>query len=94
MDETNMEDPMYVRNPANSMVNGNLFVNWQGELGDIADKPAQYSDFSGNAVYTLDMLDKLFVDPDNGDYRLREDSIVYDLIPDFEDIPIEKIGRE
>ena len=94
MDETNMEDPMYVRNPANSMVNGNLFVNWQGELGDIADKPAQYSDFSGNAVYTLDMLDKLFVDPDNGDYRLREDAIVYDLIPDFEDIPIGKIGRE
>ena len=94
VDETNMDDPMYVRNPANSKVKGNLFVNWQGELGDIADKPAQYSDFSGNAVYTLDMLDKLFVDPDNGDYRLREDSIVYDLIPDFEDIPIEKIGRE
>ena len=94
MDETNMEDPMYVLNPANSMVNGNLFVNWQGQLGSIAEKPAQYSDFSGNAIYELDMLKKLFVDPDNGDYRLKENAIVYELIPDFEDIPIEKIGRE
>ena len=94
MDETNMEDPMYVRNPANSKVNGNLFVNWQGQLGNIAEKPAQYSDFSGNAIYELDMLKKLFVDPDNGDYRLKENAIVYELIPDFEDIPIEKIGRE
>ena len=93
-EEADSDDPMYAKNPANSTVNGNLFVNWQGELGNIAEKPAQYSDFSGNAVYTLDMLEKLFVDPTNGDYRLREDSVVYELIPDFEELPIDKMGRE
>lgn len=94
MDENNKDDPMYAANPANSRINGNLFVNWQKELGDIADKPERYCDLSGNAIYPLDMLDKLFVDPDNGDYRLREDSALYQLIPDFEELPIEKMGRE
>ena len=27
-------------------------------------------------------------------YRLPEDSIVYELIPDFQQLPIEKMGRE
>lgn len=94
VDETNKSDPMYVRNPANSKVSGNLLVNWKGELGNIADKPSQYSDFSGNAIYTLDLLEQIFVDPENGDYRLKENSIVYELIPDFEDLPIGKMGRE
>ena len=94
MDETNKSDPMYVRNPANSKVNGNLLVNWKGELGNIADKPSKYSDFSGNAIYTLDLLKQIFIDPENGDYRLKENSIVYELIPNFEDLPISKMGRE
>ena len=93
-DGNNMDDPMYVRNPANSQVNGNLFINAKGELGSIADKPAKYSDFSGNAVYELDMLKKIFVDPENGDYRLKKDSAVYQLIPEFEDLPIAQMGRE
>ena len=94
MDDTNMDDPMYVRNPANSQVNGNLFVNAKGEMGSIAEKPARYSDFSGNAVYKPDMLKKIFVDPEAGDYRIKEDSIVYELIPEFEQLPIDKMGRE
>jgi len=49
---------------------------------------------SGNAAYTRDMLEAIFVDPDHGDYRLKENSIVYELIPDFEQLPIEKMGRE
>ena len=93
-DGNNMDDPMYVRNPANSRVNGNLLVNAKGELGSIAEKPAKYSDFSGNAVYELDMLKKIFVDPEKGDYRIREGSVVYELIPEFEQLPIEKMGRE
>ena len=93
-DESIMDDPNYVRNPANSKVNGNLFINWKGEIGNIAEKPANYSDFTGNAAYTLDRLDDIFVDPGKGDYRLKEDSIVYDVIPDFEALPIDKMGRE
>ena len=94
LDDTRMDDPNYVRNPAGSTVNGNLVVNWNGEFGNIADKPAQYSEFKDNAAYTLDMMDEIFVDPDNGDYRIKEDSIIYELIPDFEELPIDKMGRE
>ena len=93
-DETRTDDPNFVGNAANNKVNGNLLVNIKEELGTIDSNPAQYSDFSGNAIYGMDMLKLLFVDPDNGDYRLKEDSPVYEIIPDFEEIPYDKIGRE
>jgi len=35
-----------------------------------------------------------FVDAAKGDFRLRDDSIVYKKIPGFEKIPFEKIGLE
>ena len=44
--------------------------------------------------YTMDALKDIFVDPEKGDYRLKEDSVIYDLIPDFEQLPLEKMGRE
>ena len=69
-------------------------MNLAGDLGKIEPSMAKFSDFSGNAVYTLDMLESIFVDPDKGDYRLREDSVIYDILPDFEELPLEKIGRE
>ncbi len=93
-DESNTADPNFMGNGANNKVNGNICVNRTGEQGTVDSNLAQYSDFSGNAVYTMDMLEEIFVDPENGNYHLREDSIIYELIPDFEDLPIEKMGRE
>lgn len=93
-DETNTDDPNFVGNPANTHVNGNICVNRAGIIGTIEGKQNEYADFSGNAVYTMDMLDEIFVDPENGNYHVKEDSIIYELIPDFEDLPIEKMGRE
>ena len=93
-DESKLEDPYFVANPSNNKVNGNILVNLAGDLGKIEPSQAKFSDFSGNAVYTLDMLEAIFVAPDKGDYRLREDTVIYDVLPDFEEIPIEKIGRE
>ena len=93
-DESRSDDPYYIVNPARNKVNGNICVNKTGSIGNIDDNIAKYSDFSGNAAYTMDMLEAIFVDPANGDYRLREDSVVYEIIPDFEQLPIEKMGRE
>ena len=53
----------------------------------------KFSDFSGNACYRLKDMEKLFVDYKNGDYTLREDAPVFDIIPGFEQIPINEIGR-
>ena len=88
------EDVLFIGNTANSKVTGNVFVNYENSIGEITSYPAKYSDISNNAVYSLDMLEAIFVDPANGDYRLKADSIVYELIPDFEQLPIEKMGRE
>lgn len=93
-DDSKQDDPLYVFNQANTKVNGNIFINWQENIGSIAEKAAQFSDFSGNAIYGLDMVKELFVDPANGNYQLKEDAAVYDILPEFEAIPIDKIGRE
>lgn len=93
-DESRADDPNFIANAANNKINGNLLVNLKGELGEMDTVAVSLSDVSGNAAYTRDMLEAIFVDPDHGDYRLKENSIVYELIPDFEQLPIEKMGRE
>ena len=93
-DESKLDDPYFVANAANNRVTGNIMVNRAGSIGTIDEKLQALSNISGNAVYTMNMMKEIFVDPENGDYRLKEDSIIYDLIPDFEQLPIEKMGRE
>lgn len=93
-DETKQDDPYFVANAANNRVTGNILVNLKGELGEINGKLRQLSDVSGNAVYTMDALKDIFVAPEKGDYRLKEDSVIYTVIPDFEQLPLEKMGRE
>lgn len=93
-DESRADDPNFIANAANNKINGNLLINQKGELGEMEAFAASLSDISGNAVYTMDMLEAIFVDPDHGDYRLKKDSVAYGLIPDFEQLPIDKMGRE
>ena len=93
-DTEKADDPLFWGNCAGSEVNGNIVVSQTGELGEIASNPSQYSDISGNAVYGMDMLEQIFTDPDNGDYSIKEGSPIYEIIPDFEEIPYDKIGRE
>ena len=93
MDTDRSDDPMFAPNAANGSVTGNLFVNMRNSIGDISDNPAKFSDISGNAVYRLRALKKLFVDPENGDYTLRDDSPVFEKIPGFENLPISEMGR-
>ena len=93
LDPARSDDPMFAANAANCKVTGNLFVNERGSIGTIEENPARFSDVSGNAVYRMNAMKKLFADPANGDYRLREDAPVYKLIPDFQPLPLAEIGR-
>ncbi len=63
------------------------------DLGDIERSVKRYSDFSGNAIYRISAVKRIFVDFENGDYRLRDDSPVLDDIAGFEDLPFDEIGR-
>ena len=87
------EDPGYVSNPAYSKVTGNMIVNGPGKIGSIFERVYRFSDVSGNAVYKMNTLKQLFVDPKHGDYTLRADAPVFDEIPGFQQIPINEIGR-
>ena len=93
LDYADTENPDFIPNPANSHVNGNLIVQYAGSLGEIAESVERFSDLTGNAVYKMNAMKKLFVDPANGDYTLRDDAPVFDEIPGFEPIPIGELGR-
>lgn len=93
LDYTDTENPDFVPNPANSRVTGNLIVQYAGSPGRFDDSVLVFSDISGNAVYQMNAMKKLFTDPENGDYTLRGDAPVFDEIPEFEQIPISEIGR-
>ena len=93
-DTSKSDDPYFIANPARNNVNGNICINNDGNIGVIDEQIANYSNWDGNAVYKMDMLEQIFVDPDNGDYSIKEDAPIYDIIPDFEEIPYDKIGRE
>ena len=79
LDYSDTESRDFIPNPAGSKVSGNLIVRFggaKGGIGYIAESVSDYSDCSGNAVYNLGALKKLFKDPANGDYTLREDAPV------------------
>ena len=93
LDYSDTANPNFIPNPANSKVNGNLIVQYAGSFGYADESVYRFSDLTGNAIYKLNALKKLFVDPENGDYRLRDDAPVFDEIPGFEQIPLSEIGR-
>ncbi len=87
------EDPGYLTNPAYSRVTRNLIINQDGNIGRIDERVRRFSDVSGNAVYKMDMMKKVFVDPDNGNYTLRKDAPLFKDCPGFEPLPLDRIGR-
>lgn len=93
-DFNNTDSPDFVPNPANSTVTGNVIVNRRADLGEIADSAYRFSTINKNAIYKLGKLDRLFTDPESGDYTLREGSPVLSLLPDFEKLPVANMGIE
>lgn len=87
------DNPDFAPNPSYSTVSGNLIINARKNIGSISDAANKYSDISGNAVLRLTKLNAVFNSPETGDYTLKENSEVYKLIPDFENLPIDEMGR-
>ena len=88
------DSPDFVPNPAYSKVTGNVVVSIGGKLGDISELAEKYSDVSGNAVFKPKQMAEIFADPANGDYSLKDGSLVFDRIPGFELLPLDEIGRK
>lgn len=80
-------------NPSYSVVTHNLLISGRGTVGNIAPTVYKYSTVEDNAVFRLSAIKKLFVDPENGDYTLREDA--KDLIGFEIDVPaMNEFGRK
>lgn len=92
LDYSNTDDSRFIGNPADSKINKNLIVQYTGNFGFIEDSVYKYSDISNNPVYKFFDTDELFVDGENGDYSLRDDSPVFKKIPDFQSLPFDEIG--
>jgi hypothetical protein len=62
-------------------------------LGEIYTSVYKFSDISQNKLYSLDKMNEIFVDAENGNYNIRDIEKIRERIPDFQSIPLEKIGR-
>ena len=93
LDYTDTENPDFIANPTDSKVSGNLVVHYKGDIGEIEEAVYKYSDVSGNAVYSFGDMNELFVDAESGNYEIRDIEEIRKTMPDFESIPLGKIGK-
>lgn len=87
------DSPEFIPNPA-SVVKGNLIVNKTGEIGDVCSDAYLFSDISDNKICTLDKYEELFTDSENGDYSIKDIEDLRKSLPDFEELPLDEIGRK
>ena len=93
IDYADTENPDFIPNPADSKINSNLVIHYKGDIGEFEESVCKYSDISGNEFYRFGDMDKLFVDAQAGNYEIKDIEEIRKAVPDFEDIPLEKIGR-
>ena len=94
-DVSKSETRDFIANPANSIVSGNLIFDKRASLGRFEESVEQFSDISGNAVYSVAKADNIFYDMDNGNYTIKDIEKLREIIPDFEELNLgdEGIGR-
>ncbi len=91
-DISESDSAAYIPNPA-SMVKGNLIFNKYKEIGDIYESAYRFSDISDNEVYSLNKSKEIFADIDSGNYNIKDIGNLRKSIPEFKNIPLDKIGR-
>ena len=91
-DVNDSDSPEYIPNPATT-VSGNLIINKSAQIGDIKSGAYKFGDVSNNIIYPINKIDEIFIDVNSGDYRLADIESIRKIIPDFTDIPLDKVGR-
>lgn len=93
-DWTDIDNPLLFANPANSVVRDNLIFDLRKSIGEISELVLKFSIVSDNPVFGMTELGKIFANPVQGDYNIKEDCELFDLLPDFEKLPSETMGRQ
>lgn len=91
-DVSKSDSAEYIPNPA-CTVKGNLIFNRSSEIGVVYDSAYRFSDISVNGMYSLNKTEEIFVDMNSGNYNIKDVEKLRKSIPDFENIPLDKIGR-
>lgn len=91
-DISKSDSPDYIPNPASTFKN-NIIINKDLAYGEVYSSVWDFSDISENAIYNVGKCDKIFVDIDNGDYNIKDIDEIRKDAPDFEEIPLDMIGR-
>ncbi len=93
LDYSDTENPKFIPNPADSNVNGNIIVHYKDDICEIEESVYKLSNISNNEFYSIGNMDKLFVDINSGNYNIKDLENLKKSIPEFENIPLDKIGR-
>ena len=88
-DFSDPDDPDFPVNPANSEVVGNIIIDENEKMGVIRPDVARYSVVSGNAVFRSGEAAGFLP----GSFLLAPDAPARKAIPDFEDLPLSRMGR-
>ena len=91
------DDPAFFPNPTGHLVENNVVIMNYG-TGNIRKNQVymfdsdikKFSTIGENILLQFDMSS--FVDPDNKDFTMKENSIIKTLLPEFENIPFYEIG--
>jgi len=83
------DEPDFPANPAYGRVRDNVIIHAEENLGILVEAVRQYSEVENNLLFRTAAAAGL--DPET--MTLSPDSPVYQTIPDWENIPLEKIGR-
>lgn len=92
-DISQSETAEYIPNPA-CTIKGNLIFNKYKEIGDIYTSSRRFSDISENEVYSLNKAEEIFADIHSGNYSIKDIDELRKSIPDFQNIPLNEIGRK
>ncbi len=95
LNDDESHDAYFLLNPAMTLISDNIMMNSKSSLGNIFSPVRQYSTIVDNYTggNSVSDLANIFVDPANGDYRIREDAPIWDTAKEFKDIPYHLIGR-
>lgn len=83
----------FVPNPSYSTVTGNLILDDEASIGNVDEAVYRFSTVDNNAIYKTRKINEFFVDAENGDYTIADNSPVYSFLPEFKSINISEIGR-
>ncbi|MBR5620005.1 MAG: right-handed parallel beta-helix repeat-containing protein [Clostridia bacterium] len=92
-DFSKAETADFIPNPANSTLRGNVIFDLRKSIGYVSDAADEFSTIENNMILPLSGVNKFFIDAPAGDYRIADLQKLRESIPEFREIPLDRIGR-